>query len=46
MVTEKVVVSQLNCHLDNADLHETFQSANKKEHSTETALMRMHNDIL
>ena len=41
-----MVAERLNCHLDNANLHETFQSAYKKGHSTETALTRIHNDIL
>ena len=45
-VTEKVVASRLNNHLDEADLHEIFQSAYKKAYSTETALMRIHNDNL
>ena len=37
---------RLNYHLEDASLHEIFQSAYKKGHSTETALTRMHNDIL
>ena len=41
-----MVAERLNCHLENANLHETFQSAYKKGHSTETALTRIHNDIL
>ena len=41
-----MVAERLNCHVDNANLHETFQSAYKKGHSTETALTRIHNDIL
>ena len=44
--TEKVVAVRLNHHLENASLHETFQSAYKKGYSTETALTRRHNDIL
>ena len=44
--TGKVVAERLNCHLENANLHETFQSAYKKDHSTETALARIYNDIL
>ena len=39
--TEKDVAERLNCHLDNANLYEIFQSANKKGHSTETALTRI-----
>ena len=37
---------RLNYHLEDASLHEIFQSAYKKGHSTETVLMRIHNDIL
>ena len=33
-------------HLEDARLHEIFQSAYKKGQSTETALTRIHNDIL
>ena len=44
--TEKVVAVRLNYHLEDASLHEIFQSAYKKGHSTETALTRIHNDIL
>ena len=36
----------LNHHLEDASLHEIFQSAYKKGHSTKTALTRIHNDIL
>ena len=44
--TEKVVALRLNQHLVNNNLHEMFQSAYRIEHSTETALTRIHNDIL
>ena len=37
---------RLNYHLEDASLHEFFQSAYNKGHSTETALTRIHNDIL
>ena len=37
---------RLNYHLEDASLHEIFQSAYKKGHSTETALKGIHNDIL
>ena len=43
--TEKVVAVRLNHHLEDARLH-VFQSAYKKGDSTETALTRIHNDIL
>ena len=44
--TEKVVALRLNQHLVNNNLHEMFQSAYRIGHSTETALTRIHNDIL
>ena len=45
-LTEKVVPSQLvDCVMRN-DLDETFQSAYKQLHRTETALVRVNNDIL
>ena len=37
---------RLNHHLEDASLHDTFQSAYKKGHNTETAPSRIHNDIL
>ena len=43
---EKAVASQLNEHILKHDLGETLQSACKRFHSTETALVRVHNDIL
>ena len=43
---EKVVSCQLQCYLLNENLLEPFQSAYKTGHSTETALTRIHNDIL
>jgi hypothetical protein len=45
-VVEKVVANQLVEYLEHNDLHETFQTAYKKFHSVETALLRVHNDIL
>ena len=43
---EKVVVKRLNAHMTQYNLHEYFQSAYRQYHSTETALLRVHNDIL
>ena len=43
---EKAVALQLNDHILTHHLDETFQSAYKAFHSTETALVRVHNDIL
>ena len=43
---EKAVFTQLNRYLIDKELHETLQSAYKACHSTETALLLIHNDIL
>ena len=43
---EKVVASQFISHLRENKLEETFQSAYKMGHSTESALLRVHNDVL
>ena len=43
---EKTVASQLNSYLSENNLHEVFQSAYRKGHSTETALLRVHNDVI
>ena len=42
---ERVVASQLNDHLMRNELLEPFQSAYRRHHSTETALLRIHTDI-
>ena len=43
---EKTVVKRLLAHIDNYNLHEVMQSGYKQFHSTETALIRVQNDIL
>ena len=43
---EKPVAIQLRDHVRNNNLDELFQSAYKAGHSTETALLRVQNDIL
>ena len=40
------MASRLNEHVNEHNLSEVFQSAYKKGHSTESALFRVHNDIL
>ena len=42
---ERVVAVQLQTHLDEAGLMTAFQSAYKKHHSTESALLNIHNNI-
>ena len=44
-ILEKVVSTRLNKHLVDNKLEEPFQSAYRKGHSTETATLRVHNDI-
>ena len=45
-VIEKIVASRLTSYLDENNLRELFQSAYKRYHSCETALIRVENDIL
>ena len=42
----KVVLSQLHEYLSRNELYTKFQSAYRQFHSTETALLKVHNDIL
>ena len=43
---EKAVASQLTDYLSFNSLHESFQSAYRRCHSSETALLRVQNDIM
>lgn len=45
-VLERVVAGQLKKHLEDNNLCDIFQSAYRAGHSTETALLRVHNDLL
>ena len=45
-IIEKSVALQLNNYLTNNNLHETFQSAYKVHHSTETVMVKVQDDIL
>ncbi|GFR95734.1 reverse transcriptase-like protein, partial [Elysia marginata] len=43
---EKIVLEQVKLHLEKNNLIEPFQSAYKAGHCTETALLRITNDLL
>ena len=45
-VLEKVVMNQLNSHIYSSSTYNQCQSAYRKFHPTETALLRIHNNIL
>ena len=45
-VLEKVVAARLNKYLEENNLREPYQSAYRKCHSTETALLKVQSDIL
>ena len=43
---EKTVPRQISTHLEKNGLNDIYQSAYKKCHRTETALLRVQNDLL
>ncbi|XP_068716843.1 uncharacterized protein [Montipora capricornis] len=43
---ERVVGHQITAHIENNNLNEVMRSAYRQHHSTETAWVRLHNDIL
>ena len=45
-ILEKVVASRINSHINSSHTSNDYQSAYRKFHSTETALLKIHNDIL
>ena len=45
-ILEKVVAARINHHKDSNNLTEVLQSADCKNHSCETELLRIHNDLL
>ncbi len=45
-IIEKVAISQIDQHLTTNQLHESLQSAYSTNHSTETAIVKVTNDIL
>ena len=45
-IIEKAIATQIHDHLINNDIVDNFQSAYKAGHSSETALLRVYNDIV
>ena len=45
-VIEKVIAERVVAHMSNHNMMDKFQSAYRTKHSTETALLRVQNDIL
>ena len=46
IILEKVVASRLNSHINSSHTSNDFQSAYREFHSIESALLKIHNDIL
>ena len=45
-ILEKIVANRLQAHIKNNHLSNPLQSAYTKHHSTESALLKLHNDII
>ena len=45
-ILEKIVANRLQAHIKNTHLSSSLKSAYRKHHSTESALLKVHNDII